>query len=213
MCEGRRGGHSRCAQRALGSGASTGLQNPIYQERGLGAHNALEDFPVVTKQDLRDNFDDFFATGTGVSLAHLHPWINDASKAGRWFRDQYLVATTSGTTGELGIFLNDKASWGRTRGVIFARLMLPWLRQKGLLHFGPHRQFRAAFVVATGGHFMTALLGQEVPGPARVAARSEQNSGAKPVARHFETFEQFETPFAARLPEHIGAVGSGPAGG
>ncbi|MBL92893.1 MAG: hypothetical protein CMH56_13900 [Myxococcales bacterium] len=149
-------------------------KTPFYQERGLGAHTALEDFPVVTKQDLRNNFDDFFATGAGVSLAHLHPWINDASKAGRWFRDQYLVATTSGTTGELGIFLNDKASWGRTRGVIFARLMLPWLRQKGLLHFGPHRQFRAAFVVATGGHFMTALLGQEVPGPARVAARSEQ---------------------------------------
>jgi phenylacetate-coenzyme A ligase PaaK-like adenylate-forming protein len=109
-----------------------------------------------------------------VTWKRLLPWINDTATAGSWFDDTYLVATTSGTTGNIGVFLNDKASWGRTRAILFARLMLPWIREKGILHFGPHRPFRAAFVVATGGHFMTALLGLKVPGPARVAAKSEQ---------------------------------------
>ena len=188
-------------------------KTPYYKKLGLGENNALSDFPVITKKELRQNFDQFFPSSEHISRGQLLPWINDASKAGQWYRDEYLVATTSGTTGELGVFLNDKASWGRTRGMIFARLMLPWLRQKGLLHFGPHRQFRAAFVVATGGHFMTALLGAQVPAPARVAARSEQIPVQNPLPEIIKRLNRLQPHLLHAYPSTLGLLAQAQADG
>ena len=134
---------------------------------------------------MRQHFDSFSHMNQNSDERVTNFWINDPSHAGAWFHDKYLVATTSGTTGNIGVFLNDKASWGRTRAILFVRLMLPLMGGKGLLFFGPHRPFRAAFVVATINPLSDRIIRSKGAGTtARVAAKSEQIA----VKTHFLSF-------------------------
>ena len=66
----------------------------------------LVDLPPVTKPQLMANFD-AWATDRAVTRTGVDAFIRDKSRVGDRYLGKYSVWTTSGTTGEPGIFLVD----------------------------------------------------------------------------------------------------------
>jgi len=117
----------------------------------------LRDLPSIDKDLMRRNFADTIADER-IALDDVLDHLAQVGITGRNLRDRYLVATTSGTTGEVGYLLCRQQDWARHLGVLFARLLRGRLSLGHLLRFGPWRRYRMGFVVATGGPFITFLI-------------------------------------------------------
>ena len=78
--------------------------SPYYREvLGAGAADApLTELPVLTKATLMERFDEI-VTDPRLRLADLEAHLAGPDPAS-WFADEYAVMTTSGTTGERGVF-------------------------------------------------------------------------------------------------------------
>ena len=127
--------------------------SPFWRERlgaRRGAAPSLADVAPVGKAELMRRFDDW-ATDRRITRAAVDDFLADASRVGDAYLGRYLVWTSSGTSGEPGIFVQDEAALA-----VFDALDL--LRFHGLgLGAMPSSMWlpgqRYAFVAATGGHF------------------------------------------------------------
>jgi phenylacetate-CoA ligase len=112
----------------------------------------LSALPVVTKPELMARFDEW-VTDPHVTRAKVDAFVSDPSAVGQLFLRCYRVWTTSGTTGQPGIFVHDRraasvyAALVPLRGYRWMTPMLLWRLLRG---------GRIAVLVATGGHFATA---------------------------------------------------------
>ena len=136
------------------------VASPFYRElyRGLPPHiEHFSDVPPVTKPQLMARFDDWL-TDPAVTLADLRPWLADPSGIGSLYRREYLVYTTSGTTGDPAMLVQDRpalslylASRVRMYPVILDREVLARLaRGRG----------RMAALLATGGHYGGVVMAE-----------------------------------------------------
>jgi len=98
-------------QRQLASLRRFALErSPFYQRfhRGL-EHAPLDRLPILTKATMMEHFDDLVTDRT-VHLADAEAFLRD--KPGeQLFRGRYVVLSTSGSTGQQGIFLFDREEW------------------------------------------------------------------------------------------------------
>lgn len=117
----------------------------------IGSHAQL---PVTDKKSLMSEFD-AWVTDREVEIQALRAFIGRAENIGETFRGKYTVATTSGTTGERGIFLMDRRSLAVT-SVLALRMLGSWLGLSGMLRVAA-RGGRMAMVMAAGGHFASAV--------------------------------------------------------
>jgi phenylacetate-CoA ligase len=129
-------------------------QTPFYARhyRGLqtDAMVTLTDLPVVTKRELMADVTASL-TDRSITRRELDAFVADGSRVGELFRNQYAVWTSSGTSGEPGIFLHDR----RALAIYEA---LEALRFRGLASFADYGARvlageRFALVMVTGGHF------------------------------------------------------------
>jgi phenylacetate-coenzyme A ligase PaaK-like adenylate-forming protein len=125
--------------------------SPLYRER-LGRRSPLPklaDIEPVGKAELMGRFDDW-ATDRQITRAGVEEFIADPQRVADAFLGRYLVWTSSGTSGEPGIFVQDEAS-------LAAFDAMDLLRFHGLGPTVPPFAWgvgqRCAFVAATGGHF------------------------------------------------------------
>lgn len=131
--------------------------SPHYSELYRGLPDRVESadqLPVTDKKMLMEHFDEW-CTDRAVSLAAAETLVGDPSRIGERFLGRYTVMTTSGTTGRRGIFLVDD----RTMAVVTAmmlRWMGDWLVPSDILKIIARRG-RIAMVMATGGHFASAV--------------------------------------------------------
>jgi len=70
---------------------------------------SLSDLPVVTKPELMARFDDW-ATDRSVTETAVREFVADRAHIGDLFLDKYLVWKSSGSTGEPGIYVQDRAA-------------------------------------------------------------------------------------------------------
>lgn len=140
----------------------------------------LDVIEPMTKAAFLERLEDTLPGGE-LDRAALERWIRDPSRAGQLFAGRYLVAMTSGTTGQVGIFLNDLESWARTRAVTFARIFRGKLAPAELLRTVRPERFRMSFIVAAGGHYMTSLLAGRVPPLGRLAVDAQVLSIEMPM--------------------------------
>jgi len=127
--------------------------SPYYRELYRGLPDEIESIrqlPVTNKKQLMARFDDW-VTDPQITLEKARAFIDDPSLIGAPFLGQYHVAVTSGTTGELGIFITDEATTAAS-AKINQKAKLSWLGARGLLRLGM-RGIRLAAITATGGHF------------------------------------------------------------
>jgi phenylacetate-CoA ligase len=82
--------------------------SPFYQRfhQGLMDH-PLQELPVLTKAMMMEHFDDL-VTDRAIRLRDAQQYLARAD-ATKLFLDRYLVSATSGSTGQPGIFLFDRA--------------------------------------------------------------------------------------------------------
>ena len=128
--------------------------SPYYRELYRALPDDIGDLarlPVTGKQALMARFDEW-VTDPDVTLAKAGQFVADPALVGERFQGRYLVATTSGTSGLRGIFLQDERSLAvgnaigqRARAGLGAGDLVRLMRGAG----------RTAIVSAPPGHFST----------------------------------------------------------
>ena len=132
-------------------------RSPFYGELYRDLPDRIEgprQLPVTEKKMLMERFDEW-CTDRAVTLEAAEALVDDPNRIGEWFLGKYTVMTTSGTTGRRGIFLVD----GRTMAVVTAMMLRwvgDWLSPSDFLKILARRG-RMAMVMATGGHFASAV--------------------------------------------------------
>jgi phenylacetate-CoA ligase len=133
-----------------------GIERPIAD---------LKDLPPATKPMLMEHWEDV-VTDPAVTRAEIDAFVADKSKIGHRFLDRYPVRTTSGTTGEPGIFMQDDHALAVTSAVS-ARWLLPALLDARMIKHLAQNNFRTAEIVVGGGHYVgasvVAMLQREHP--------------------------------------------------
>ncbi|MCE1253567.1 MAG: phenylacetate--CoA ligase family protein [Anaerolineae bacterium] len=127
--------------------------SPFYRELYRGLPDGLESIrqlPITNKKQLMARFDDW-VTDPKITLEKIQTFINEPGLIGAPFLDKYHVAITSGTTGQMGIFITDEATTA-VSAKINQQAKLSWLGISGLLRLGL-RGIRLAAITATGAHF------------------------------------------------------------
>ena len=131
-------------------------ESPLYRRRRPGPGGGLprlEQIAPVEKAELMQHFDDW-ATDRRITRASVDEFLREPAHLGDAYLGRYLVWTSSGTTGEPGIFVQDESSLAAFDALDALRLhggpaaMRPWPAWGALPRY--------AFVAATGGHFAGA---------------------------------------------------------
>ena len=80
-----------------------------YNDHGISIQDidelSLEDLPTINKSMLMDHFDDLVCD-PAIRKVEIHEFLEDPKTVGKLFKDRYRVFHTSGSTGQLGIFVN-----------------------------------------------------------------------------------------------------------
>ena len=127
------------------------------RDRAKDLARYLGELPPVGKRELMENFDDW-VTDPHITLAGLkEDLLEDPSRIGGFYRGQYLVVTTSGSTGEPAVLVHDRNS------LLVANLLGPIRERRTLMAAKEARAFlrrglRAAALIADGDHFAGVVL-------------------------------------------------------
>ncbi len=128
--------------------------SPFYRELYRNLPDDIVDLrqiPPVTKPQLMANFDEW-VTDSAVTRAGISRFLADESLVGQRYLDRHVVMTTSGVTGERGIFLHDPNAVAVYRALTFARGWLPRM-SADVLWPTLKRNNRLAALVTVGGHY------------------------------------------------------------
>lgn len=129
----------------------------LYQDlapSGSTVRTSLEQWPVVTRGQLMERFDDW-VTDPHLRLDELRAFTSDPERIAEPWLGRFVVWESSGTAGEPGIFVQD----GQAMAVYDALEALRRSAPRPLAHWMDplHLAERHAFVGATGGHFASQV--------------------------------------------------------
>ncbi|MDH5287101.1 MAG: AMP-binding protein [Betaproteobacteria bacterium] len=128
-------------------------RSPYYRERyrELAPDAPLAELPPVRKRELMSRFDDW-ATDRRITRAKVERFLAEPGNIGEPFLRDYVVWTSSGTTGEPGVFVQEAAAMAAYDALIAA--------QADVREWGPREVGRwarssggGALVVATGAPY------------------------------------------------------------
>jgi phenylacetate-CoA ligase len=122
--------------------------SPFYRRHAHGP--LLSDFAAVGKAELMQHFDDW-ATDRRITRAAAAAFIADSTCVADAWLGQYLLWTSSGTSGVPGWFVQDARSLAAYDAIDALRLRGNESLPTSLGAWGPGERF--AFVGASGGHF------------------------------------------------------------
>jgi len=125
----------------------------LYRDLPTG-FSKLQDLPPVTKPQLMANFDEW-ATDRAVTRAGVEAFVRDKKRVGDRYLGKYSVWTTSGTTGEPGIFLVDSRAQRVYNSLMIQRGYRSWLTW-GVAGTMLRRGFHCAMILAVGDHYAGA---------------------------------------------------------
>ena len=130
-------------------------RSPLYRDiTAVGDGDArslqLSDFPVVTKAELMDRFDDW-VTDPALRLADLREFVADRDRIGDDYLGRYQVWESSGSTGEPGLFVQDSQALAVYDALEALRRPVLQPLRRCIDPWGATE--RLAFVGATTGHF------------------------------------------------------------
>ncbi|MCW5637427.1 MAG: phenylacetate--CoA ligase family protein [Rubrivivax sp.] len=129
--------------------------SPLYRERLLGraggaAPTTLDGVEPVSKAELMQRFDDW-ATDRAITLAGAADFVADPTRLADAYLGRYLVWTSSGTTGQPGIFVQDEASLAAFDALDLLRFQGHGPAALPGMAFMPGQRY--AYVAAIEGHF------------------------------------------------------------
>ncbi len=115
----------------------------------------LPALPAVHKSTLMRHFEDW-VTDPEVTRAGVEAFVADLTNVGTDFLGRYVVFTTSGSTAEPALLIQDRQAVAVMMGLAYARSagVLPFRLLPRILARGA----RQAAIFASGGHFLTATM-------------------------------------------------------
>ena len=122
----------------------------LYSSLPAGIHE-LQELPPVLKTELMESFDEW-VTDPKVTRNGVEAFVRDTDIVGSYYLDEYALWTTSGTTGEPGIFVHDGAALDVYAALGLLRGLNAWVTTGNLWAF-LRQGVRAAIVIAAGGHW------------------------------------------------------------
>jgi phenylacetate-CoA ligase len=183
-------------------------KSPYYRQalRHLPASGpiSLTELPPTTKRVMMDHFDDW-VTARSVTRARAEEFIRDPSRVGDDFLGQYLLVTTSGSTGLPALVVFDRRalrvinaiSGIRGLGSVPSRGWWRVLRNGG----------RQCAIYATGGHFLAETFMQrrlrQRPFRRRFA---EMLSVMEPLDELVDELNRFRPAFLGSYPSMLDAL-------
>lgn len=191
-------------QRVLRAAAK---DSPYYrkrlQRRGIDPDTprVLSDFEPVTKKELMRHFDDW-STDRRITRAAANAFVRDPDRLADAFLGDYMLWTSSGTSGEPGIFVQDQNSLAAYDTIETVRLRGSTVAESIGTLAQPQRY---AFIGATGGHFagnaslerIRRGLGEWMPGMAPAVAML---SVLEPIEAIVEALEYFRPTVLVTYP-------------
>jgi phenylacetate-CoA ligase len=133
----------------------------FYQSHGIREEDLPElsvtDLPFLTKQILMDHFD-VAVTDPRLHRTELDEWIDKDRDPRQRFHEDFIVIHSSGSSGNMGIFVYDRTAWQVMSGTMATRLPLPVTT--------PSRKTKAAFYIASHGHFAGVTSAVQMPASA-----------------------------------------------
>ena len=136
------------------------VASPCYRELYRGLPADLDDFgalPPVTKPHLMARFDDWL-TDPALTLEAVRPWLHDPAHIGCLYRGANLIYTTSGTTGEPAILVQDRPALSLYLASRFR--LLPAVLDREVVARIARGQGRSAALLATGGHYGGVVMAE-----------------------------------------------------
>lgn len=124
------------------------MQNSPYYQRVMRERDidpdqcSPEQFPVLTKADLIEHFDDI-VTVREVTRRRIEEFLQNSHDSGNLFLGRYHVIHTSGSSGQIGYFIYDPRAWAH--GIAQVANVPPL----GIML----RRRRVAFIGAVDGHY------------------------------------------------------------
>ena len=166
--------------------------------RGIALDKAsLAQLPVVTKRELMAHFDDWL-TDRSVSYESVIEFQRDRSHVGEPLDGRYIVWKSSGSTGEPGVYVQDRMALAVYDALLAVQLRSGRLASRyawGLMAGGG----RAALIAATGDHFASIASWQRVcrgtPWP-----NARAFSVAEPLPSLVDELNAFRPAFLASYP-------------
>ncbi len=118
----------------------------IIRERQIEPETCVpEDFPVLTKPDLIEHFDEI-VTDRRINKQVISEFLKRSTDPNDLLFNQYHVTHTSGYSGQIGYFVFSESDWGRGMAQNSRQ------RYEGTPSIG-FRRPRIAYFAAIGGHF------------------------------------------------------------
>lgn len=165
----------------------------------------LADFPIVSKEQMMDRFDDF-VSDPRVRYEDVRAFIEADRIQRELFLGRYVICKTSGTTGRAGIFLIDPRTWGRARSLgmsrSFLRALLPDLFVNRL--YG--RKLKWAFYISYGSHNITYLLCKYLPASIRFFVDIRLYSVHQPAAQVARDMAKFQPDLIHAYPTALATL-------
>ena len=144
---------TRLADMVAHARASSPYYRELYRDLPDRVESA-EQLPVTNKNALMARFDDWCADRE-ITQERAQAFAEDPKLIGERFLDKYTLLTTSGTTGTRGVFVLDDRSMTVTSAMAF-RMLTAWLGAGDFIRIVAGGG-RMAMVMATGGHFASAV--------------------------------------------------------
>ncbi|RXE58593.1 phenylacetate--CoA ligase family protein [Acetivibrio mesophilus] len=125
--------------------------SPYYKERykNLGDKFELSDLPPTNKRELMAHFDEW-VTDRSIKLSDINEFMKDLDNIGRKLKGDYLVFTTSGSTGDPLVMLCDRNTNNVMGGISATRT---FARKQDMKAFLKSRK-KTIGVFATGGFYL-----------------------------------------------------------
>ena len=172
---------------------------PFYRELYAALPPNVDDcaaLPVTTKTALMSRFDDW-VTDRAVTRAAVERFLADRARVGERFLRDYVVWKSSGTSGDAGIFVQDRHALSIYDGLLAVQLAAPDLAARCVT--GSLRGGRAALIAATGDHFASIASWERVC-RASPAMNARGFSVLEPVDALVEKLNAFDPTYLASYP-------------
>ena len=177
----------------------------LYRDIDPGSFE-LADLPTTDKRTLMEHFDDT-VTDKRLKKREVSEWAEETSQIGRFFKEDFILSNTSGTTGFKGYFAYTREEWDE----VMAYMSLQVRRRSArpgemLLALLPGVRSRAASVVASGGHYIDILVAVHYPSIMKYIVRTEVINVTDPIGRMVERLNSFRPNFLSGYPSAIEAL-------
>jgi len=183
-------------------------KSPMYRKlyEGIDIDNLdLQRLPIVNKEYLLRHLSESL-TVRGITKDDIVLFAHDPDSVGRYFKNKYVLSTTSGTTGIIGYFLIEQWQWIVQKGVEFARLLKHRLSFHYIFKYTVKTKLRWAMIVASEGHYITYLIARLTPKQAFYLSDIRIFSITNPMNRIVEQLNEFKPHYVHSYPTFLEAL-------